>query len=173
MPYIRGAGRAGVDAVPRRRLELFAQMEKKYGERDAGYFVDLLDHDDYVVRTRATCVLVDMGGEDKVEHVARVLKDDPNELVRHEAAFSLGQMGHSNGVRPLAEATLNDPSMFVRHEAAIALGVVGSPESRAALEKALSDRDEPVVESAVVALSNIEFMEKVSKNPEFAKLTGG
>lgn len=162
-----------MDAVPQSRLDLFARMEKKYEERDAAYFVGLLDHDDYVVRTRATCVLVDLGGEDKVEHVARVLRDDPNELVRHEAAFSLGQMGHSSGIGPLAEATTGDPSMFVRHEAAIALGVVGSAESRAALEKALEDRDAPVVESAVVALSNIEFMEKVSKNPEFAKLTGG
>ena len=162
-----------MDAVPQSRLDLFAQMEQRYEARDAAYFVKLLDHDDYVVRTRATCVLVDLGGEDKVEHVARVLRDDPNELVRHEAAFSLGQMGHSSCTGPLAEATLGDPSMFVRHEAAIALGVVGSAESRAALEKALGDKDEPVVESAVVALSNIEFMEKVSKNPDFAKLTGG
>jgi deoxyhypusine monooxygenase len=29
------------------------------------------------------------------------------------------------------------------------------------------------VESAVVALSNIEFMETLSKNEKFAKLTGG
>lgn len=162
-----------MDTVPQSRLDLFAEMEQRYEARDATYFIKLLDHDDYVVRTRATCVLVDLGGEDKVEHVARVLRDDPNELVRHEAAFSLGQMGHSSCTRPLTEATLGDPSMFVRHEAAIALGVVGSAESRAALEKALGDKDEPVVESAVVALSNIEFMEKVSKNPEFAKLTGG
>jgi len=60
-----------------------------------------------------------------------------------------------------------------RHEAAIALGVVGSKEAKAALEKALEDPDKPVVESAVVALSNIEFMEKLSKNEQFAKLTGG
>ena len=116
---------------------------------------------------------MDFGGEDKVGHIAQVLKDDPNELVRHEAAFSLGQMGHSTCVGPLADATLNDPSMFVRHEAAIALGVIGSKESREALESALKDPDRPVVDSAVVALSNIEFMEKLSKNPKFAKLTGG
>ena len=55
----------------------------------------------------------------------------------------------------LADATLHDPSMFVRHEAAIALGVIGSTEAKAVLEKALNDPDRPVVESAVVALSNI------------------
>ena len=41
------------------------------------------------------------------------------------------------------------------------------------LEKALKDPELSVVESAVVALSNIEFMEKLSKNEKFAKLTGG
>ncbi len=159
--------------VTEERLKLFAEMEEKYEKKDTDYFVKLLDHDDYVVRTRATCILVDFGGEDKVQHVAKVLKHDSNELVRHEAAFSLGQMGYSIGVQPLEDATLNDPSMFVRHEAAIALGVIGSHSAKEALEKALDDPDKPVVESAVVALSNIDFMEKLSKNEKFAKLTGG
>ena len=155
------------------RLRLFAEMEEKYEKKDSEYFVKLLNHDDYTVRTRATCILVDFGGEDKVQHVAKVLKNDSNELVRHEAAFSLGQMGYSIGVPPLTDATLNDPSMFVRHEAAIALGVIGSKDAKEALVKALDDPDKPVVESAIVALSNIDFMEKLSKNEKFAKLTGG
>ena len=75
--------------------------------------------------------------------------------------------------QPLEDATKNDPSMFVRHEAAIGLGVMGSKKSRETLEKALDDPDEPVRDSAVVALSNLEFMEKLSKNEKFAKLTGG
>ena len=155
------------------RLSLFAEMESKYEQKDTEYFVNLLDHPDYVVRTRATCILVDFGGEDKVPHIAKVLKNDENELVRHEAAFSLGQMCYSSSIKPLTDATLNDSSMFVRHEAAIALGVVGSNEAKEALEKALEDPDKPVVESAIVALSNIQFMEKLSKNEQFAKLTGG
>jgi deoxyhypusine monooxygenase len=160
-------------AVTEERLDLFAEMELKYEKQDTMYFVNLLTHPDYVIRTRATCILVDFGGEDKIQHIAKVLKNDKNELVRHEAAFSLGQMCLSSGIQPLADATLNDPSMFVRHEAAIALGVIGSKEAKTVLEKALSDPDKPVVESAVVALSNIEFMEKLSKNERFAKLTGG
>ena len=154
-------------------MTLFAEMESKYEQKDTDYFVSLLDHPDYVVRTRATCILVDFGGEDKVQYISKVLKNDENELVRHEAAFSLGQMCYSSSIGPLTDATLNDPSMFVRHEAAIALGVVGSKDAKQALEKALNDHDKPVVESAVVALSNIEFMEKLSKNEKFAKLTGG
>ena len=108
-----------------------------------------------------------------MQYIAKVLKDDTNELVRHEAAFSLGQMCYSNGIVPLEDATKNDPSMFVRHEAAIALGVMGSKKARETLEKALNDPDEPVRDSAIVALSNLEFMEKLSKNEKFAKLTGG
>ena len=155
------------------RLSIFAEMERRYEMQDTEYFVDLLDHEDYVIRTRATCILVDFGGRDKVEHVARVLKNDSNELVRHEAAFSLGQMCYSEGIKPLADATINDPSMFVRHEAAIALGVIGSSQAEKALQRALEDPDKPVVESAVVALSNIRFMNEISRNEKFAKLTGG
>ncbi|MDC0884257.1 HEAT repeat domain-containing protein, partial [Nitrosopumilus sp.] len=84
-----------------------------------------------------------------------------------------GQMSYSSAIPPLIDSTLNDSSMFVRHEAAIALGVVGNKDAKDALEKALNDPDKPVVESAVVALSNIEFMQKLSKNEKFAKLTGG
>ncbi|MCH8324382.1 MAG: HEAT repeat domain-containing protein [Thaumarchaeota archaeon] len=155
------------------RMKLFSEMEARYEKKDTDYFVKLLDHEDYVVRTRATCILVDFGGEDKVPYIAKALKNDPNELVRHEAAFSLGQMGHQIGIKPLEDATKNDPSMFVRHEAAIALGVIGSKDAIRTLQEALDDVDKPVVESAVVALSNIEFMDKLGKNEKFAKLTGG
>ena len=162
-----------MNVVTQARLDLLTEMEECYEKKDTQYFVKLLDHDDYVIRCRATCILVDIGGEDKVEHIAKVLKNDTNELVRHEAAFSLGQMCYDSGIAPLEDATKNDSSMFVRHEAAIALGVVGSKKSRETLERALNDPDEPVRDSAVVALSNLEFMEKLCKNEKFAKLTGG
>ena len=162
-----------MSVVTEDRLRLFSEMEERYEQKGADYFVPLIDHDDFVIRTRATCILVDLGGEDKVQYIAKVLKNDSNELVRHEAAFSLGQMGFSSGIKPLEDATKNDPSMFVRPEAAIALGVIGTKEAIPTLEEALKDPDKPVVESAVVALSNIDFMEKLSKNKKFAKLTGG
>lgn len=162
-----------MSVVTEDRMKLFSEMEERYEKKDKDYFVNLLTHADYVVRTRATCILVDFGGEDKVAYISKVLKDDPNELVRHEAAFSLGQMGYSSGIAALEDATKNDSSMFVRHEAAIALGVIGSKDAITTLQKALDDPDNPVVESAVVALSNIEFMDKLGTNEKFAKLTGG
>lgn len=162
-----------MSVVTEDRLRLFSEMEEKYEQKDVDYFVKLIVHDDFVIRTRATCILVDLGGEDKVQYVAKVLRNDSNELVRHEAAFSLGQMGYSSGIKALEDATKNDPSMFVRHEAAIALGVIGSKDAIPTLKEALKDPDKPVVESAVVALSNIDFIDKLSKNEKFAKLTGG
>jgi len=143
---------------PSERLELFSQMEKRYEKQDVDFFVKLLDHEDYVVRTRATCILVDIGGEDKIPHISKVLKNDSNELVRHEAAFSLGQMGYRSGIKSLEDATKNDPSMFVRHESAIALGVLGSQDAKRTLEEALKDPEQSVRESAAVALSNLQFV---------------
>ncbi len=162
-----------MSVITENRMKLFSEMEGKYEKQDIYYFVKLLDHEDYVIRTRATCILVDFGGEDKVPFIAKVLKNDPNELVRHEAAFSLGQMGYHIGIKPLEDATKNDSSMFVRHEAAIALGVIGSTDAIPILQESLNDADKSVAESAVVALSNIEFMDKLAKNEKFAKLTGG
>ncbi len=162
-----------MEVIPVDRLELLTEMEEKYEKKDKQYFVHLLDHKDFVIRCRAVCILVDMGGEDVVPHVAGILKNDPNELVRHEAAFSLGQMCLRSGIGPLEDATKNDPSLFVRHEAAVALGVIGAKEAKATLEKALYDPSEQVRDSAVVALSNLKFMESLSKNEKFARLTGG
>lgn len=162
-----------LESMTQARMSIFTEMEKRYEGKDTDYFVKLLKHPDYVVRTRATCILVDFGGEDKVGHIAGVLKNDDNALVRHEAAFSLGQMCYSQGIEPLADATLNDSSMFVRHEAAIALGVIGSPQAKETLQQALHDPDRAVYESAVVALANIEFMDGLSHNEKFARLTGG
>ena len=162
-----------MEVIPVDRLELLTEMEEKYEKKDKQYFVHLLDHKDFVIRCRAVCILVDMGGEDVVPHVAGILKNDPNELVRHEAAFSLGQMCLRSGIGPLEDATKNDPSLFVRHEAAVALGVIGAKEAKATLEKALHDPSEQVRDSAVVALSNLKFMESLCKNEKFARLTGG
>ena len=162
-----------MEVIPSDRLGLLAEMEERYEKKDREYFVHLLDHKDFVIRCRAVCILVDMGGEDVVPYVAKVLKNDPNELVRHEAAFSLGQMCLRSGIKPLQDATCNDPSLFVRHEAAVALGVIGSQEAKETLQKALQDSSEQVRDSAVVALSNLKFMESLSKNEKFARLTGG
>jgi deoxyhypusine monooxygenase len=155
------------------RKAIFAKMEEAYEKHDIEYFKELIRHEDFVIRTRAVCILADLGDEDVIEHISYVLLNDPNELVRHEAAFSLGQMGFRKGLPALIKAVENDPSMFVRHEAAIAIGVIGSEEGRDVLLKALNDKDREVRESAIIALSNIDYISSIKQPSRFARLTGG
>lgn len=162
---------------------LLEEMEEAFYRKDVGYFKALLKHEDFDIRARAVCILVEIaeGEDDVVEPICDVLLNDPNALVRHEAAFSLGQMGYAKAVDALITAMLKDESQFVRHEAAIALGVIGSESARRALMQALNDESKEVRESAQIALVNLDYLayskQKGSRsrsvNSRFARLTGG
>ena len=155
------------------RVQLLLDMEKHFDSQDEDYFEELLRHEDYVVRTRAVCILADISGERAVKSIGDVLLNDEDHLVRHEAAFSLGQLGYVGGINALSRAVLSDPSFFVRHEAAIALGVIASEASRDILKKALKDERQEVQESAMVALANLDYVSYVKRNNKFTKMTGG
>jgi len=155
------------------RLKLFKEMEEQFEDKNEEYFRDLLDYGDSVVRTRAICILADIGGEKAVDPICRILRHDNNALVRHEAAFSLGQLGFTSGIRALVEAVESDLSIFVRHEAAVALGIIGSEDARKTLNEALRDESHEVRESAEVALSNLDYINIVNRNNKFTKMTGG
>ncbi|HKX96697.1 MAG TPA: HEAT repeat domain-containing protein [Candidatus Nitrosocosmicus sp.] len=155
------------------RLDLLMEMEQRFDNRDEAYFKNLVDHKDYVIRTRAVCILADISGEKAIESIGQVLLNDSDQLVRHEAAFSLGQLGHTSGIDVLSKAVLDDPSFFVRHEAAVALGVIGSEQSRKTLEQALNDKSEEVRESAMIALANLDYIAHVKRTNKFTSLTGG
>jgi len=165
--------------VPEERIRLFFEMERRYEERDAKFFAGLLKHPDITIRARAVCILAEIGGREYIEQIADVLLHDDNAIVRHEAAYSLGQLGYGEAIPYLVESMLNDPHPIVRHESAIALGVIGKEEAREALEKALDDESKDVVDSAIIALSNIEFCKQLFSKPtnteakEFARKTGG
>ncbi len=155
------------------RIAMLHEMENEFESKNAEYFRKLLKHDDYVIRTRSVCILADIAGEDAVNDISKVLLNDPDGLVRHEAAFSLGQMGFRSAVPALAKAVKNDENPFVRHEAAVALGVIGSQDARNILNEALNDKSEEVRESAVIALSNLDFVSQLRDTTRFAKMTGG
>ncbi len=155
------------------RLDLLMEMEQHFDNKDEAYFKNLVDHEDYVIRTRAVCILADISGEKAIEPIGQVLLNDSDQLVRHEAAFSLGQLGHASGIDVLSKAVLDDPSFFVRHEAAVALGVIGSEQSRKTLERALNDESEEVRESAMIALANLDYIVHVKRTNKFTSLTGG
>lgn len=155
------------------RTQLLLDMEKHFDVQDGAFFKKLLKHEDYVVRTRAVCILAEISDEKAVGLIGDVLLNDADSLVRHEAAFSLGQLGYISGLNFLSTAVLSDPSFFVRHEAAIALGVIGSEESRDTLKQALDDERQEVRESAMVALANLDYVSYVKRNNKFTKMTGG
>jgi HEAT repeat protein len=155
------------------RIEIFSKMENEFDNRNRKYFVSLLTHPDLVVRTRAVCILADIGGEAVVREISWVLKNDRDVLVRHEAAFCLGQLGFASGVEMLSHAVESDPSFFVRHEAAVALGVIGSERARHTLNKALNDENEEVRKSAVIALANLDYIIEMKRNNRFSKKMGG
>lgn len=155
------------------RNRLLEEMEDAYDNKRVEYFRPLLKHEDYTIRARAVCILVDLAGEDAVDDIAEVLLHDPNALVRHEAAYSLGQLGYAKAVDALIHAMLNDPNPFVRHESAIALGVIGSERAREALIKALNDDSIEVRESAAIALANLDYLAYTKSKSKFTRMTGG
>jgi HEAT repeat protein len=155
------------------RIDILLEMERHFNNGDGQYFRDLLGHKDNVIRTRAICILAELGGQEAVKFISDVLKNDKDLLVRHEAAFSLGQLGFASGIGALSDALTSDPSLFVRHEAAIGLGVIGSEDGKEALDKALGDESEEVRESAKIALANIDYVTRMKRYNKFCKMTGG
>jgi deoxyhypusine monooxygenase len=155
------------------RLELIGEMEKEFNNKNIQFFSNLSFHHDPVIRTRAICIIADFGGEYAVITISKALKEDVDELVRHEAAFSLGQLGFTSAIKSLSDAVEKDPSIFVRHEAAVALGVIGSEDARSVLLSALKDPSEEVKKSAIVALSNLDYIFNFKKKNRFTRMTGG
>ena len=154
-------------------MELLGQMEKEFENQNYEYFARLVHHKNMVIRIRAVCILATIGSQNAVKELVEVLERDDDALVRHEAAFSLGQLGFTSAIKSLSQAVQTDQSSFVRHEAAIALGVIGSENSRSVLVQALHDISKEVRDSAVIALSNIDYISTTNKNNKFNKMTGG
>jgi deoxyhypusine monooxygenase len=155
------------------RMQILQEMERQFDLRNSNFFLNLLTNDDNVIRTRAVCILAEMSGENSIEYINGVLRNDIDPLVRHEAAFSLGQLGFSSAIDALSRAVRSDQSFFVRHEAAIALGVIGSEDAKEALTEALGDTSEEVRESAKIALANIDYISITKRTNKFSKMTGG
>jgi len=148
-------------------------MEKHFDNRDIEYFKQLLRHEDIVIRTRAVCILAEIGGRRVVDAISDTLTNDKDSLVRHEAAFALGQLGFTDALIALSHSINLDPSLFVRHEAAIAVGVIGSEQGREPLQRALFDKSQEVRDSAKIALVNLDYISTIKRKGKFARLTGG
>ncbi|TVY73192.1 Deoxyhypusine hydroxylase, partial [Lachnellula suecica] len=84
---------------------------------------------------------------------------DPSALFRHEIAFVFGQLSHPASIPALAAALGNvEEASMVRHEAAEALGSLGEEEGvEDILKRFLSDKDQVVRDSVIVALDMADF----------------
>ncbi len=137
-------------------------MEKAFESKDSGFLIRLLESSgrSLLLRVHATCMLENVGHEEAVQTLCKILREDPSALTRHEAAFTLGQLGYSSALKPLLEAMEKDPSPIVRHESAVALSSIGDTQSKPYLERATRDSDEEVRNSAIIALKYLTFLER-------------
>ena len=83
------------------RIGVLEEMENQFNNNNFEFFDKLAFHNDHVIRTRAICIMAEIGGDKAVGTISKVLEKDSDELVRHEAAFSLGQLGFATGIKPL------------------------------------------------------------------------
>ena len=103
-----------------KRIQLLLAMEKHFDKHDSIFFEELLKHEDYVIRTRAVCIMAEIAGEKAVELIGNVLLNDVDHLVRHEAAIALGVIG-SEESKNVLEKALNDEFQEVQQSALVAL----------------------------------------------------
>jgi deoxyhypusine monooxygenase len=143
---------------------LLEQMEQEFQHKNEQFFVDVLSKpQSLLIRIHAVCILAEIGTEQCIAALAKVLRDDPSPLARHEAAFTIGQLG----LKPAVPVLLDDPSPIVRHESAVALGSIGDQTAREPLKTALDDSDEDVRVSALLALADLDFLQSLAQKHHF------
>lgn len=89
---------------------------------------------------------------DRIDDLAKSLKEDPSYKVRVQAGLVLGKLKDPRAIPALSQA-LRDPDATVRGTAASALGQIGNPAARDALEGAAQDVDGFVRSQAQKALA--------------------
>ncbi len=144
------------------------RIEEEFRKKNEGFVVDVLSKpQSLLIRIHAVCMLAEIGGEQCISALARVLREDDSPLGRHEAAFTMGQLGLKSAVPALLTAVQEDPSPIVRHESAVALGSIGDQFARDVLKDALDDPDEDVRMSAQIALADLDYSRSLAQKNQF------
>lgn len=86
--------------------------------------LDALTHAEASVRAEAALALGQLGREEAVPELCRLLLGDGNSMVREAAAQALGRLGQRAAVQALEEASKKDAKSKVRKAAAAALAQV-------------------------------------------------
>lgn len=117
-----------------------------------------LEDDDVQVRYVCATALGILRARSEIEHLERVVREDPNALARSQAIVALGQIGASRSLDLLRDRHENDDSKDVRHQAELSIdriekGAVAEPE----LETAYRNLDEDTFEQLAVGESAPSF----------------
>ncbi|SCV02167.1 LANO_0F15676g1_1 [Lachancea nothofagi CBS 11611] len=108
-------------------------------------------------RYRAMFRLRDIGSDEACFALASGF-DDPSALFKHEIAYVFGQVGNPIVVSKLIEVLNREhEAPMVRHEAAEALGSIATDDVLPILKGHLTDKDDVVRESAIVALDMYDY----------------
>lgn len=145
---------------------LRSMLLKPFSERWKICSSIIQDEIDPSLRVEAIWVLGDSFHEisdtDKVkiaELMETILKNDNNAIVKHEACFLIGENNLKEKIPLLRKMALESTSELVRHEAIEALGLLQDFESKATLQKALTDPNTAVKQTAEVVLKQLERAE--------------
>lgn len=131
-----------------------------------------LANPDVAVRAQAAAVLACARGDATWKEAKALAAGDKEERVRRAAIVALVQL---RGARDdetrnaLVERLATDASVDVRCTAATRLGVAANVQARAALEKALEDKDWGVAVCAAVSLGKIRSAEAVATLAKLAR----
>lgn len=85
-----------VDITPDEFQQLKA-MEDAFYKQDVDFFVGLLENfssQSLLIIVHAVCMLENVGNENSVPILCKIMRSNPSHLTRHEAASTLGQVGY-------------------------------------------------------------------------------
>jgi len=135
------------------RVRLLAVSDLvRIGEAGVSAVAAGLEDDDVQVRYVCATALGILRAQNEIEHLERVVRDDPDALVRSQAIVALGQIGATRSLDLLRDRYENDESKDVRHQAELSIdriekGAVVEPE----LATAYRNLDEDTFEQLAVA----------------------
>ncbi len=138
-------------------------MERENKYRDSHINKALNLERESVKRIQSCFKLMNVGDNESLTAIFKVLQTDPCELVRHEAAFCLGEMASTRAIGVLKEVLEHDESVVVKHECLMSLGTLAGKDVMLLIEKYLNNEDTAISSSAQIAkerINQIDFFEQ-------------
>jgi HEAT repeat protein len=139
------AGLCDEDSAVRRRAAELSHRAGLDKEGVAALLLPLLDDEPEVVEAACTA-LGELGLEEAVDELGQVATGSADPLCREAAVAALGSIGAVAGLCYILAACEDRPA--IRRRAVLALAPFEGPAVKAALERALSDRDWQVRQAA-------------------------